>query len=103
MFAFLSLIFQLNAVSIKTFSKFCRRNFVVCFFGALRLKYQKRATVEKKINTCSVVKQVSCFQNQILIVAVAFWGLGLHFCFVYYKMLLLSTLNTDLNKFYEND
>ena len=29
------LIFQHNTVYIDSFFKFCRRNFVVCFFGAL--------------------------------------------------------------------
>ena len=32
------MIFQHKTVSIKSFSKFCRRNFVVCFLGVLRLK-----------------------------------------------------------------
>ena len=27
-----------NTVNIESFSKFCRRNFVVCFFGALGVK-----------------------------------------------------------------
>ena len=37
-FALLSLIFQHNAVYIESFSKFCRRNFVICIFGALPVK-----------------------------------------------------------------
>ena len=41
MFALLSLIFQHNAVYIESFSKFCRRNFVVCFFGVLRVKMDR--------------------------------------------------------------
>ena len=32
------MIFQHKTASIQSFSKFCRRNFVVCFRGVLRLK-----------------------------------------------------------------
>ena len=32
------LLFFFNIKQYKSFSKFCRRNFVVCFFGALRVK-----------------------------------------------------------------
>ena len=33
------MIFQHNAVYIESFSKFCGRNFVVCFFCTLRVNY----------------------------------------------------------------
>ena len=32
------LIFQHNSGYIQSFSKICRRNFAVCFFGSLRVK-----------------------------------------------------------------
>ena len=42
--------FQHKTFSIKSFSKFCRRNFVVCFFGALR--------VNSKVSGCLKLQQL---------------------------------------------
>ena len=44
------LFFNIIQFILKVFSKFCRRNFVVCFFGALRDKNHPNITLKRSGN-----------------------------------------------------